>query len=719
MNRAHSQFPARRRRSLELSRFACALGLLSLACSSDGGGLSNRRAGPPPEEVPADLLAGDPDGPRPTARDELPEPEPFAVLGVEPAHGSFEGGQLAVIQGYGFGSDVRVWFGDREVPADQVVPARADRVQVNVPPGTPGSVSVTTQNGSDPSTRRALAGAYNYDSFFARPERGPISGGSVITIIGSGTSWDLDTRVAIDGIACELVEVRGGNGAPQELDCRTGASSEGQKNISVTSAGVTATVNGGFVYEPGSVEQGGLAGEPLGSELYVRVVASGGSPIAGAYVILGADYALAELGQAGARVAQTDVAGAATLSGAWTGPQDVTVAAKCYQPLTFVGVPVDTVLAELSPVLSPDCIDQNPSVTGGSSSPPVVVSGELVWRGAVEFQRAGWNNVPAPANENERRAAYILQPGGDPEGVFRLPRESSAVTLDSPGTVGYHFELVTGAGSRTFYAVAGVENRNIEPPRFNAYALGLVRGIFAAPGESVEDVAIAMDRTLDQALTLELTEPGVSSRGPDRLEVRAAVQISESGFVLLPNLRREVALPGATTTIVVGLPALVGALAGGRYVVGARAVTGPGGSLPHSIVPLITAGDTSLPIGVSGFVAAPALSLGSDDQRTWNRQLGVSWTPSGRNVDLIHYDVRSGSGLINWSVAAPASATSIRLPDLSQLPEGDLLPGTLDVVVSLAGLDEFDYSRLTSRQLRRFAWDAYALDAGNTQYEAR
>jgi hypothetical protein len=425
-----------------------ALALLALACSSDGGNLGSRRVGPP-EEVPTDLLAGDPVGPRPVVRGELPEPEPFAVIGVEPAHGSFEGGQLAVIQGYGFASDARVWFGDREVPTDQVIATRADRIQVNVPPGSPGAVSVTTQNGSDPDTRRSLEGGYEYDAFFARPERGPSSGGSLITLVGSGTSWDLDTRVTIDGVACELVEVRGERGAPQELDCRTGASSEGQKSISVVAMGVTATVNGGFVYEPGTEEQGGLSGEPLVSELHVRAIAPGGGPIAGAYVILGSEYALAELGQAGARVVQTDVAGAATLRGDWTAPQDVTVAAACYQPLTFVGVPVDTVLAELSPVLSPDCIGQNPPATGGSSSPPVVVSGELVWRGAVEFQRASWNNVPAPANENERRAAYVLQPGSDPEGVFRLPRDSAAITLDTPGTVGYGFELVTGAGSRT------------------------------------------------------------------------------------------------------------------------------------------------------------------------------------------------------------------------------------------------------------------------------
>jgi hypothetical protein len=68
-------------------------------------------------------------------------------------------------------------------------------------------------------------------------------------------------------------------------------------------------------------------------------------------------------------------------------------------------------------------------------------------------------------------------------------------------------------------------------------------------------------------------------------------------------------------------------------------------------------------------------------------------------------------------VAAPPSVTSFRLPDLSQLPEGGLLAGTLDVTVSLASVADFDYATLTTEQLSRFSWQAYATDVGRARYE--
>jgi len=120
---------------------------------------------------------------------------------------------------------------------------------------------------------------------------------------------------------------------------------------------------------------------------------------------------------------------------------------------------------------------------------------------------------------------------------------------------------------------------------------------------------------------------------------------------------------------------------------------------------------------VRSFVPVPTLSVGSTPQGTWNRSLAVSWTDRGRSVDLIEYSISSGLGLISWTVATPPDVASVDLPDLSRLPQGDLLPGALDVTVSLAGLADFDYAKLGLRQLRRQAWQAFALDVAPSQYE--
>lgn len=703
-------------RSVRRQVFHLGIGaLLAAGCSSGGRDLASRRLLPDDAEDPADLLEGGNPPSGPPA--EFGPIDAHAVVGVEPSHGPFRGGQIALVRGNGFSSRVRVWFGDVEVPAEQVIATRADRLQVTVPAGAPGSVAITTQNADEGASRRSLTNAYTYDPFFAEPDLAPTSGGNVITLIGSGTRWGADTIVLVDREPCEVLAVRGPAGGEQELDCRVPGGSEGRKSISVTAAGTTSTVSGAFGYEPGEVLRGGFAGDPLGGQLSVQVTAAGGRPLPGAYVIVGADIELNELGQPGAAIQQTDADGRAVFSRDFTTPPLVTVAARCFQPQSFVGVPVDTLRAELAAVASPDCGSSLPQNFGGAALPPVLMRGELLWRGGVEFRRSGWTNVPEAQLATERRAAYVFQPASDAEGRFRLPREDSAITVESPGLTGYQFELVTGGGSRTLYALAGVENRSVSPARFTAYAMGVLQGVFANPGDTIDGLAIPMDLTLDQALTLDVIGPAAGARGPDLVNVRVAVQLSRGSFAILPNASLQTLRAGGSGLGVLGLPALVGDLEGSRYAIGARAVPDFGLAAPLSVLPMLTVGNPAQPIVVGNFTPVPTLTLGSVDQLTWNHELTTTWSATGREVTLVHYELRSGAGLITWTIVAPPSATSFRLPELSRLPEGDLLPGTLDVVVSLASLPELDYAQLRSEHLQRGGWEAYAADLASIRYE--
>lgn len=712
------------RRSFRRQLFRSGVSLLLVACSSSGGERASRRQGAPPEpDVPLGFVEEAADPASVGAPGELPPLDAHALFGIEPAHGPFRGGQLAVLRGNGFSSQVRVWFGDVEVPSDQLASTRADRVQVTVPAGVPGSVPLTTQIGDDESTRRVLDQAYSYDAFYAEPEQGPVSGGNVITLHGFGTAWDETTVVLIDQQPCEVVELRGPSGGAQELDCRAPAGSGGRKTIAVTTGAAVESVLGGFLYEPGAAVLGGLSGAPLAGRLDVIVNAPGGGPVADAFVILGSDIDLATLGQPGASVQQTDAEGHATfeagaLEGAGLGGAPlVTVAARCFHPRSFVGVPVDTVSVTLSPVATPDCGQTPPEFFGGSPTAPVIVRGELVWAGGVEFQRAGWTNVPDAQDANERRAAYIFQPSSDPEARFRLPREGEAITPDGAGRTGYDFELVTGAGSRTLYAIAGVENRAENPPRFTAYAMGLVRGLYASPGDIVEGLVIPMSRTIDQSLRFDIVGPAPGAQGPDRVAVRAAVQVAGEGYAILPNTELTTPVSGGSGLAIIGLPALVGDLEGSRYVLGARAFTGITRTAPTSVLPLITAAESSQLLDVSGFLPVPTLSVGQDVELAWNGELGVAFDTAGDAVSLVRYEVRSGGGLVSWLIAAPPTATAFRLPDLSRLPEGGLIAGSLEVTVTLASVAEFDYATLESEQLSRFSWDAYATDVARARYE--
>src|SRR5882762_6360625 len=106
---------------------------------------------------------------------ELGTIDPHAVIGVDPSHGPFNGGQARIVRGNGFAKGLRVWFGSNEVPKGDVIPVDPARAQVIVPAGTPGPTDVKTQIGTDVSTARVLAGAYTYEDFYSDPGTGPTS----------------------------------------------------------------------------------------------------------------------------------------------------------------------------------------------------------------------------------------------------------------------------------------------------------------------------------------------------------------------------------------------------------------------------------------------------------------------------------------------------------------------------------------------------------------
>jgi hypothetical protein len=277
---------------------------------------------------------------------------------------------------------------------------------------------------------------------------------------------------------------------------------------------------------------------------------------------------------------------------------------------------------------------------------------------------------------------------------------------------------VTGSGSRTLYAIAGVEDRSESPPRFTAYAMGLLRGLYGNPGETIDGVAIPMDRTLDQALHFDVIGPTPGAEGPDRVSLHAAVEISDQSYAILPNAEIGAGVAGGTGLAIVGLPALVGDLEGSRYVVDARAYNSITRSPPTSVLPLITALEPSQTIPVNGFLPVPTLSLGSTETLAWSGDVSVSFADPDSRVSLVRYSLSSANGLIAWSVTAPPSATTFHLPDLSRLPEGGLIAGALDASVSLANITEFDYGAVTSEQMFRSGWEAYATDVATTRYDA-
>ncbi len=645
---------------------------------------------------------------------DLPPAAPHAVLAVDPPHGSFAGGNVALVRGNGFTSAARVWFGETELASSSIVPVDPQRVQVTVPAGHAGAVDITVQNGDDASTSATLTGGYTYDQFYATPATGPTSGGTIITLEGDATTWDENTQILIDQSPCAIISVK----SPHELTCTTPPGTQGSKAIRITTSDkVEVDVLDAFTYgNSDNGFKGGLSGNTLDANL--RVLAFDnitGLAIKGATVIVGDTLASAD-------ELTTDGNGVAVDSKAGLGPtRSVTIAAKCYQPQTFVDVPVDTVTAFLDPVLSPACIPPSSSgdlpPSGGSGVYGATVTGQIVWPATAEFKRDGWLDVPMPKSSDEKLVAYVFRLSGSPTTPFRLPSASDAITPDSTGDRGYSFNNFGLPGNFTLYALAGLENRTLSPPTFTAYQMGLVHGVSAETGDTKSDVFIQIDVDLDHALTLNLTTPTVTNRGPDRVNANAAIQVGSEGYAILPTGSISRLLPVSGSLSFVGVPPLVGSLLGTNYIATAEAVTGASGSTPLSVVGALSATTTSAPLQVDQFVQVPALTSPAPNG-TWDGvSLASTRAAGGAAVDIVVYDLESADGLIAWKVVTPGTKNSFVVPDLSSLPGGlGLSRGSLTIAVSAARIAGFSYGALTYRNLTAQGWTAYAQDVFFASY---
>ncbi len=632
--------------------------------------------------------------------------DPHAVLGVVPPHGSFNGGQHVVVHGQGFAPNARVWLGD--VEADGVIAIDPTRVQINAPAHAPGVVAVSVQNGDDSSTARSLEDAYTYDYLFAQPDSGPVAGGTVINIHGSGAAWDTEATVdaLVDQKPCTTVEVLG----PELLGCTVPKGTPGTKSISVVTTTETLTALDAYTYQDSTDGyKGGLGGDPLNGTLKVLAFDNySGDPLQGAHIIVGSNLN-------DALVKQADSSGIAQfVDPSLTEPVTVTIAAKCHSPISFVDVPVDSVTAYLNPTLTPQCAGEgDPPPVGGNPTLSGKLKGQLVWETGGEFKKGEWVNVPAPTNANEERVAFVFFASTDPQRNFKLPSPSYEVYEDSPGDLGYGFSVTAYPGNHTLYALAGLRNK--VNGNFYAYAFGTVQGVAVFPGKSTQNVIVKMTHSLDQALKMSASPPASGPKGPDRLHATVAVEIAQSRYAIFPNMQKTPFIPLSGTLGFVGLPALNGSLTGGRYIAGAEAVTGPQLAAPLSVVGQIATNSTGQLIVVDGFVNVPQLVTPLPGGPWDGRHLAVGFGDGGFPIDLTVYEISAAGGLARWIVAVPAAAHAIELPDLSSFEEAGLPSSALIIGVYGAHIDDFDYATLGYRQLRSSGMTAYALDYFNAQ----
>jgi hypothetical protein len=247
--------------------------------------------------------------------------------------------------------------------------------------------------------------------------------------------------------------------------------------------------------------------------------------------------------------------------------------------------------------------------------------------------------------------------------------------------------------------------------------MGILRGVAVKPGKTSEDVFIQVDVPLDHALTLTLDPPAPGPRGPDRIRASVAVQIQDQGFALLPSGSAEHSLPGDNGFSFVGVPPLVGTLAGTQYVLSARAVTGSSESAPLSVIGAFSATNTSKSLDLGGFVALPVLTSPPKNTKWDLASLSLTHAKGGQNIDLTVVRVNAGDDLYTWTLVAPGAQSELKLPNLAQLaPDAALPGGSMAIETTLARINDFAYGSLRYRQLTPRGWNAYATDTFLTQH---
>ena len=661
-------------------------------------------AGQPPIEVEGGTGEGD-----------APDVKPHAILAINPPHGPFSGGTLATIRGNGFGSDAQVWFGDVPVPKEQTIVIDPQRIQLTTPAGAPGPADVIVQNGDDDSTRVTLPGGFSYDDLYLEPVTGPTSGGTLVSVHAHEPLFDDDTEIEIDLAPCPIEEIV----SPTELTCTAPPGTPGTKNLKATvkddGKKRVLDVLDAFTYVVSDDGfRGGLAGDPLNGELDVLVLSDTGDPVAlpGATVIVGddADSAL---------VTKTDNFGTAVIADpSIEGTVTVTVAMKCFQPFTYVGVPVQRVTVYLPPVLSPACGDEGqppagrPGTAGG-------VSGEIVWPLDEELREAGWENVPTPHGEMTQKIGYVFRLAGRAtdsyESLFNQP--VGVISPSSSGEVGYSFYFSTLPGNFTVFALVGLEDRSKQPYVFTPYAMGLTRGVAVEPSQTHDDVFIQIDTPLDHELIVDAAGPTATERGPDHIEARLAIQVGNEGYILLPNGRLTSLLPTTAPFRFVGVPPLTGSLTGARYVATALATTGTSGGAPLSGVGLFASVTGLDPIGVGAFMEVPRIDA-PESSAVWNgRDFELGRERGGPDPDITVLDVASGAGLVSWRIVAPGAPKHVRVPDLAAVDaELGLVSGPIAIQVSLAEITDFSYDTLTTQDLATRGWRAFSRDVSYASY---
>ena len=599
----------------------------------------------------------------------------LAVRSLSPATGPVAGGTAVTVAGAGLTADVRV--GALPLTSVQVA-ADGTSLTGTTAAGSPGLADLVVRSGD---LEALLPAAFLYSAPLAlaqvSPPLGAQAGGTRIAIYGRGFGPGL--AAAIDGAPVAGLTVV----SPSEVTGLSPPGTPGARPVTLSLAGVQATLAAGFTYfDPASTLGGGNGGPLLGvlniSVLEGSAYKKGGVPGATVTVITHDGGQLSGL---------TDARGQITFSDdRLVLPSTVTADKPLYDAVTVGGVATASLSVYLSGPAGPPPPPPDPPPPPPPPLQPASIGGHVF----------GFKLPPSTVlSATQRAVARVLIARRD---INSLPPFSPAardfVTVTDDGGT-FSFPKLYSLDPTTLYAVFGIEDSATTPPGFEPVLLGILRAVQPNPATPIVNADITLDTHLDQSVDVAVLDPPSTAVGHD-----AAIDLDLGSAGVIP-LDRVVEGSDATHLHFRHLPAAAGQ--GFVFVDQAgkwngSAIVPPVSTYLRRVFDDLSAGVTLGPLLSFPVPGAPLPAF--DGQLLWSVP-GSS--PLQANLQQVRVDD------VSWQVILPGDARGVAMPpELRAL----LKPGAHAWSITTSVAPGFDFAHWNYDDLYSSSWTAYAYASG-------
>lgn len=600
------------------------------------------------------------------------------ITSVTPDQGPTAGGDSVILRGTGFSGAATVSFGGIPASFDVISDTQ---IRVTSPAQTAGKVDVVVTN--EGVEGRFLDG-FEYiaplEVWGFSPVRGAVAGGTYVAVRGQGFQGLLEVEV-------------GGNEATgvRRLDNHnlyfyTPAHPTGDARVLVKGGERSAEGPYPFAYFDPLNSFGGASGGDIEGSVNITVLALGGGPVPGAFVMLSTRADTPYQGV-------TDQFGQVTLSGPDVlGAQTITATGVNFSSATVQAIDAENITVFLTPLDG----DGQP----GAGDPPPF--------GTIYGRVSASGKVPDPAGQRIFNMAVVRTTQRQLQG--RNPNPGPNSVINGPGS----YDIRSRVGDVAVVALCGFYDSQTNT--FTPELMAVERFIFVSD-QGNYNVDLDCDIPLDETMRVKLIYPAFAPDGPNNNIANVFLDFGFEG--VFPAPMRAQGLESVLDVTL--LPALEGRLEDVTFTVVGGSYTGA--FAPYTQTSLNNIRDISNTITLPPLVSVPEPESPLAGGIIQNNQLRFrAGGPS--KPDYYMALIRDSQGLPIWQFIIPGNEyllTFPEFPDFSALPAGarpnPYPPGPLFMTIYAMRIRNFTYENFSYRDMNLDRWEAFAVAVWSVRFQ--